>query len=367
MTAAQLPAVAIVLVNYNGWHETIECLDSVLVHDYPRFHVLVVDNQSTDQSLERIAGWCEHPCRDPAWRDLPGVRRYTQGGTPRPLACRRASAADGALPPAADGCLLTLIEARANRGFAAGCNLGMAAAGDRYDFYWLLNNDTVVAAGALRALVEHALADPGLGIVGSTLRYYRRPDVIQARGGARVSRRMLVTRHIDENRRIDDVLAAPQAVEASLAYVHGASMLVARRFRAEIGPMQEDYFLYYEEFDWALRGAQRFRLGYAPDSHVFHKSGATSARTLRTFSMQLRYRNLVRFASRFFPERLSLVRLDLVRTLLRYLVEARWRGIRVVAATLRDFNALVRSTASAPQGGADDGSVPVALRTSRGR
>jgi GT2 family glycosyltransferase len=366
MTAAELPAVAIVLVNYNGWRETIECLDTLLVQDYPRFHVFVVDNQSADGSVEAIARWCAQPRREPGWREFAGVRRYTAAAAPAPVPQRRATARDGALPEAAAGCLLTVVEAGANRGFAAGCNVGMAAAGERYDFYWLLNTDVVVAAGALRALVERARADPGLGIVGSTLRYYARPDVIQARAGARVSRRMLVVRHIDENRAIDARLAEPRAVEASLAYVHGASMLVARAFRAAVGPMQEDYFLYYEEFDWALRGAGRFRLGYAPDSHVFHKSGATSARTLRTFSMQLRYRNLVRFAGRFFPERLPLVRLDLVRTLLRYLLEARWRGIRVVAATLRDFDALVRSGAPAASAAADDGGPPVALRARRG-
>ncbi len=364
MSDSDLPAVAVVLVNFNGWHETVECLDTLLAQDYPRYHVFVVDNASGDGSTGHIAAWCARPVRAAGWQDFPGVRRLTAATAPAPVPLRRSSASEGALPAPAADCPVTLVDAGWNGGFAAGCNVGMRAAGDRYEYYWLLNTDTVVEAGALRALVERAGADRELGIVGSTLRFYRRPGVIQARGGSSLSPRMLVLRHIDEFRPVDGVPADAGAVEAALAYVHGASMLVSRHFLEAVGPMQEDYFLYYEELDWACRGAGRFRLGYAAGSHVFHKSGATSARTLRTFSMQLRYRNLVRVASRFFPERLPLVRLDLWRTLLRYLAQARWRGIKVVAATLRDFDALALSVT--PGSVAGDRSVPVALRVRRG-
>ena len=368
----QFPAVAIVLVNYRGWRETIECIDTVLAQDYPSFQVFVVDNDSDDQSLERIAAWCERPRRDPLWRDLPGVPHLSVTGGGVSIRYRRADRDDGVLPEAPAGCLLTLVDAGANLGYAGGCNVGMAAAGRAaFDFFWLLNTDTVVDPNALRELVMRAVADPAVGMVGSTLRLYGRPMEIQALAGARVSRRMLITRQIGEGLLVGSPLPAADAVERELAYVAGASMLVSCRFLQEVGPMQEDYFLYYEEFDWALRGAGRFRLAYAPASQVFHKVGATSAKALRDFSMQLRYRNLVRFASRFFPERLALVRLGLVRTLLRYLAQGRWRGIRVVTGTLRDFDALARSAAPGmtvppPVGTARSRPLPIALRVRRG-
>ena len=298
-------------------------------------------------------------------------RRSTAPGT-GPVRYRLARRADGVLPVAPTGERLTLVQAGANLGFAGGCNVGMAAAGRAgFDYFWLLNTDTVVDAGALGALVARARADPDVGMVGSTIRLYRRPLEIQALAGARVSRRMLVTRQIGEGRAFGGPLPTAEAVERDLAYIAGASMLVSRLFVDEVGPMQEDYFLYYEEFDWALRGAGRFKLAYAPASQVFHKVGATSARALRDFSMQLRYRNLVRFASRFFPERLGLVRLDLLRTLLRYVAEGRWRGIRIVAGTLRDFDALAGSVAppavTPPAGGAAASPpLPLALRVRRG-
>ena len=65
------------------------------------------------------------------------------------------------------------------------------------------------------------------------------------------------------------------AVEAELSYVNGASMFVSRSFLERIGLMQEDYFLYWEEMDWAARAAGQFRLGYAPQSIVYHKVGAS--------------------------------------------------------------------------------------------
>ena len=202
------------------------------------------------------------------------------------------------------------------------------------------------------------------------MRLYQRPDEIQVLAGSRLSRRMLVTRGIGEGLRIGDPLPDPRSVEPALVLIAGASMLVTRQFIATVGLMQEDYFLYFEEFDWAVRSAGRFKFGWAPKSYVFHKVGATSARTLREFSMQLRYRNLVRFAGRFFPDRLPLVRLDLARTLLRYIAEGRWRGIKVVAGTLRDFDALVRSAVTSEAAPAPttitDPPSPIALRVRRG-
>ena len=372
MQKSEFPAVAIVLVNYKGWRETIECIDTVLAQGYSNYHVFVVDNDSGDQSVECIAAWCDAPRRDAGWRDFAGVRRRSEAPDTGPVRYRLARREDGMLPAAPTDERLTLVLAGANRGFAGGCNVGMVAAGRAgFDYIWLLNTDTVVDAGALGALVSRASADPDVGMVGSTIRLYRRPLEIQALAGARVSRRMLVTRQIGEGRTVGESLPTAEAVEHDLAYIAGASMLVSRRFIDEVGPMQEDYFLYYEEFDWALRGAGRFKLAYAPASQVFHKGGATSARAHRDFSMQLRYRNLVRFASRFFPERLGLVRLDLLRTLLRYIAEGRWRGIRIVAGTLRDFGALARSAASAAATAPVDGPaasppLPLALRVGRG-
>lgn len=112
--------------------------------------------------------------------------------------------------------------------------------------------------------------------------------------------------------------------------------------------MQEDYFLYYEEIDWAMRGRQRFGLGYAPDSHVFHKSGASSSKVVSAFSTNLYYRNRVRFAARFFPGRLGTVRRGLITEFLRHTLRGRWTHARIVAATLWQSAQIARSVSRSP-------------------
>lgn len=340
-----MPPVAVVLVNWNGAADCVECLDSLLTGDYPAFDIFVVDNDSQDASVERITAWCAAPIADPAWRELPGIRRYSATDA-RAVSCVLLDEAIVGAVPAAGSAepAVHLIRSGANRGFAGGNNVGMRVAGlDRYAFFWLLNTDTVVATGALRELVQRALRDPGLGQVGSTLRYYRNPDRLQAMGGARMDPATTAFWCIGMDRPASEVPVDPTAVEQQIAYVVGASMLVSTQFVRDIGYMQEDYFLYFEEPDWACRGRRQYRLGYAPDSVVFHKVGASSAQVASLWSLNLLYRNRVRFMTRFWPDRLRRTKRDLWRHFLHLLRRVRLREAMVVARTLLDFGRLSRS------------------------
>src|SRR5690606_5006085 len=89
--------------------------------------------------------------------------------------------------PAEHDIPLVLVRTGANLGFAGGNNVGLgyALARPDVDAVWLLNNDTVVHPEAARALIEIMARDPGIGICGSTLLYYDRPELVQALGGAR--------------------------------------------------------------------------------------------------------------------------------------------------------------------------------------
>lgn len=341
MSAGDAAAVAIVLVNYNGWRDTIECLDSLMCLDYPNYHVFVVDNESPDGSFENIVEWCGHPRAQPNWTGLPGVALRSATRAEQPLKFRPATSADGTLARPDSQVRLTLIRAGANLGFAGGCNVGIRAAGlEQFQFFWLLNTDTVVDAGALRELVARASEDSQVGLTGSTVRYYHQPAVVQVMAGARFDAKTLKERHVGAGVRIGGTAPDRSGVESELAYIMGASMLVSSEFVRAVGPMQEDYFLYFEEFDWALRGAKQFKLGYAPSSYVFHKQGASSSKVMPAFSLRLYCRNQVRFAGRFFPDRLALVRFHLMCDFLRLIVRGRWTKARILAETLRDFGAL---------------------------
>jgi GT2 family glycosyltransferase len=327
--------VAIVLVNWNGWQECVECIDTVLAQAHQNFHIFIVDNDSRDQSLDRIVSWCAAPEAKPMWRRLPGVLRYTDNAPCNEVTYRVVSAVDHVLAPAPDSCRVTLIHSGGNLGFAGGCNVGIRAAGiDEFTYFWFLNPDTVVEREALIELIARAESTPDMGIVGSTLLFYDRPEVIHAQGGGRLNRSNGTAVHIGEGAPSSVVPNDGSGVERKLSWVCGASMFVSAVYIREIGLMQEDYFLYYEEADWATRGLNRFRLGYAPKSIVFHKSGANSSKIMPMFTAGYYYRSRLRFVHRFLPGRMAAAKRQLFLEMLKHLARGRWAVVRLIGVTL---------------------------------
>jgi GT2 family glycosyltransferase len=332
--SAQAP-VAIVLVNWNGWRECIECIDSVLAQVHRNFQLFIVDNDSQDLSIERIISWCSTPEADPGWRRQIDVDRYTDRFSRTVVPHRVVDRVDHALPSIADGRTVTLIRSGGNLGYAGGCNVGIRAAGlEEFDYFWFLNPDTVVERRALVELIARAESQPAMGIVGSTLLFYDRPDTVFALAGGRLNRRNGYGVHIGQRASLSSVPSDASAVERELSWVCGASMLVSRSFIRKIGPMQEDYFLYYEEADWAMRGLEQFRLGFAPTSVVFHKSGANSSKIMSLFTAGFYYRSRLRFVNRFWPDRMAAARRQLFVEMLRHLARGRWAAARLVGLTL---------------------------------
>jgi GT2 family glycosyltransferase len=294
-----------------------------LGQDYSNFHIFVVDNDSSDDSLAHIEHWCSKPSLGSHWSKLPHVKPMGAGGL-APVTYRTATAGTLALQQPPAGCRVTLLASGGNFGFAGGCNVGLRAAGlDSFSYFWLLNPDTVVQQQALTELVRRAEQSPRNGMTGSTLRYYDSPFMVQAMGGARLDERYAVAQLIGMGRPLSEIPVDPGEVEAQLSYVMGASLLASQAFVRDIGLLQEDYFLYYEEIDWALRGKPRYSLAYAPRSHVFHKSGASTGQ-LALPSSRYYYRSRMRFAHRFMPARVTAVRFGLVAEMVRHGSRARW-------------------------------------------
>jgi GT2 family glycosyltransferase len=307
--------VYVIIVNWNGGSDTVECLESLFRSDYPRFTALVCDNGSSDDSLEMIKKWAG--ARGLQWRHCEAEESP--------------GAAPGAEVP------LVLLSSRRNLGFAGGNNLGIryALAAAECDFVWLLNNDTTVEPDALSHLVRRMADSPRAGICGSTLRLYHRRDRVQAFGGGRYLPWIGLPWHYGRFRPSGGSIDAARA-ERSMNYVEGASMLVSRRFVEEVGPMCEDYFLYFEEADWSARGRGRFGLAYAPLSVVYHKVGAsigTSRNPLAKsyLSDYFNIRNRILFTRRFHPAALPTVYLVLLGALLLRLSLGQWGRAAMVA------------------------------------
>jgi GT2 family glycosyltransferase len=265
------PRLGVILVNWQRPQDTIECLESLLRSTVP-VQIAVVDNGSGDGSLDTIAAWAEG--REIATPASPAMAALVTPPVPKPLAFERLTAAQA--KAAAPATALTLIDAGHNRGFAAGNNLGLAhlRLAEDIDYFWLLNNDTVVEAGTAAALLGHLDASGGAGMCGTVVRFYWDPGRVQALNGHRFNRWTGTARGIGFGTAADAPFN-PAQVAAETDFVLGASLAISRDFLINIGPMDEAYFLYFEEIDWAARNDGRFAVSFADKAVVFHKEGGS--------------------------------------------------------------------------------------------
>jgi GT2 family glycosyltransferase len=212
--------VCCVIVNWNGWQDTVECLQSLIVQDYNNLDILVVDNASSNDSVQRIRATC------------PNVQ---------------------------------IIEAAANLGFSAGCNIGVREALKRgAEFIWLLNNDTIAPPDTLTRLI--AAAQPNSGVIGTVLRYLHDPRLIQAWGGGNVVRWLGYVTHF----------TAPTRFGRN-TYLTFASVLIRKEVFLDIGLLDERYFMYFDDSDFCFRARTAgWQLTIAPDTAVLHKEGGST-------------------------------------------------------------------------------------------
>ncbi|MGN3975249.1 glycosyltransferase family 2 protein [Tsuneonella sp. SYSU-LHT278] len=251
--------VAVVL-NWRGANDTLRCVASLVALDRP-LDIVVVDNASPDGSLNSIRA------------ELPAIL------PPRgDIEVREAEPAPSVAPWRTDGGrTLLLVQSGRNGGYAFGNNVGAALALQQTStaFVWILNNDTIVPnATTLDALVARMDEDGSIGICGATVAYIGRGSAIQTRAGGTFKslrgRCMPIGAGDAPDQPVDR-----DAVERELSYVNGAASFVRRQVFETIGLMREDFFLYWEEFDWARRLWPHFRLGYAPQALVLHAVGAS--------------------------------------------------------------------------------------------
>ena len=226
-----------VLVNWNGWQDTLECLRSLEHQTWPALHVVVVDNGSTNESASEI--------------------RAFLSGRPANATVR-----------------MELLETGANLGFAGGNNAGIRfglASGPA--LIWLLNNDTVCPPDTLEKLVRCADENPRAGIVGSVLYFAHNPAQVQAWGGGTVWPSIAWTRH----------WTAPHPL-CEGCYVTFASVLLRPEMLASAGTLDEAFFLYFEDVELCLRAQKAaWELAVAEDTAILHKEGGSSRKTRSGF------------------------------------------------------------------------------------
>ena len=219
------PKVSLVVLNWNGLENTIECLESLQKITYANYEVIVVDNGSAGNDAQ--------------------VLRERFGGYAH------------------------IIQNDRNYGYTGGNNIGMrhALSNSSPDYFLILNNDVDVAPDFLTEMVNVAEGDDSIGIVGPKVYYYDFPNIIQS-AGCRIGMRRGISTSIG-NKEIDN--GQYDAVR-EMDHVMGCCLLIKREVVEKVGMFDESYFCYWDEVDYCTRARKTgYKVIYAPKARMWHK------------------------------------------------------------------------------------------------
>jgi GT2 family glycosyltransferase len=216
--------IAVVVLHYKNLSDTLECLDSLSLQDYPSYDVVLIDNNSGDAELEGA------------------LLKYSN---------------------------LFFLKSPTNLGFAGGNNLGIRLALEKgADAVLLLNNDTTIAPNLLSAFVGAAAQHPQAGAFGAKIYYYDEPTILWHAGGDvnPLTKRCF---HYGCN---DSDLEGKWDQVRQIPYACGCALFVKKETIEAVGLMAPEFFLLWEEIDWCWRIRKAgYECLFIPEAKVWHK------------------------------------------------------------------------------------------------
>jgi len=219
------PKVSIIVLNWNGLEDTIECLESLKKITYPNYEVIVVDNGSEGNDAQALQ------------------EKF--------------------------GDYIYMIKNNRNYGYTGGNNIGIkyVLAHSQPDYLLILNNDVVVAPDFLNHLVEAIDADASIGIAGPKVYYYDFPNRIQS-AGAKINMRKGHIHSIG----IKQVDVGQYDAQQEVGYIAGCCLLVKNEVIQKVGLFDESYFCYWDEVDYCVRATRSgYKVVYIPKGKIWHK------------------------------------------------------------------------------------------------
>ena len=254
---ARAPKVAVIILNWNGVSDTIECLRSLECVDYSNLMLVLVDNGSEGDDVSIL-------------RELFGHR-------------------------------ISIVENDRNYGFAEGCNIGIRFARQRgAQYLFLLNNDTIVADPALiTTLVLTAESDSRVGVVGPEVRFYANPTEVQS--GFEDIKRGYDPLGLQQKRIFGlDATRDSHREPRRMLWVLGTALLIRADVIDHVGLFDPVYFCYEEEVDFCLRvWASGSTVIYNPRVSILHKDGGSSPEDPTVFKSYYEHRNIIILHAKF--------------------------------------------------------------------
>ncbi|WP_414468693.1 glycosyltransferase family 2 protein [Methanobacterium sp. ACI-7] len=269
------PKVSIIILNWNGWKDTVECLESLYQIDYPNYDVILVDNDSSDESITKIQEYCRGKLKINS-----DFFEYSSKNKPINLfkltnkESENIDIHDAKRDEFNSDNRLILIKNDKNYGFSEGNNIAV-----RYslktsspDYILFLNNDTVVDKEFLGKMISIAEDDQKIGIIGPKIFYYDyfgKKDVLWSIGGdINISR---YPGYFD----IEEKDLDTQKSVLEFDFVSGAAMLLKSK-EVPIKYLNTEFFFGCEDVDLAIKlKSYGYKIVSVPDSYVWHKVSAS--------------------------------------------------------------------------------------------
>ncbi len=216
--------VAIILVNWNQKEDLVECLISIKNNSYSVYSVILVDNNSSDDSIEE-------------------AKKINWGK-------------------------MKIIRNKRNFGFAKANNIGIRKAlGENYDYIMLLNTDTIIEKDAIKNIVDFFENDNEIAALSPLILFYQKKDMISYAGGI-----------IDNKHRHFTHRGAYQIDKGQFNkpietdFLTGCCLTIKSEVLKEVGLLDEKYFMYFEDTDLSFRLKRRhYKIFYFPEAKVWHK------------------------------------------------------------------------------------------------
>ncbi len=272
--------VSIIILNWNGWKDTVECLESVYHLDYDNYNVVVVDNGFEDKSIEMIREYASGKLEIKSnFVDMDIKNKNLRLFEYTNVELKSLIDESKKFDDLESNNKLILIKNDNNDGFSVGNNIGIKFSIEILNpkYILLLNNDTVVDRNFLKEMISFADNKKKVGIVGPKVYYYDNPDQI-AYIGHNVN--LCTARISDPDLKFDKYDSTPLKID----FVVGCGLLIKTGVIEDIGLLDPDYFLYYEDVDWCLRAKNKsYDTFYIPTSILWHKIPLNQSRSLNSY------------------------------------------------------------------------------------
>jgi GT2 family glycosyltransferase len=231
----------IIILNYEKWVDTQECIASLLHSNYNNFSVIVIDNDSKNDSLKHLSDWLLN-------KDLSGFSFLRQDEINNSTITANSSQ-------------FIFIQNKMNAGFAGGINPVLQVLQNEDAFVWLLNPDMIVEKNALGELIEFATSQPAESIIGAEIRAYKGNHRLLFYGGG------MINFHSGTIRLCKKINEIPK-----LDFISGGSLFTHASNFKKLGLLPEKYFLYWEDTDWTYTAKQKgYSLKVCKSSICFDK------------------------------------------------------------------------------------------------